>query len=157
MRTMLAAVVALVLVAAGCGSDDAGPSSDPASSGAAGTCLPGDPNCQDLGGDAVAVPLPGSIDLVDPEGPIAINFGGFFYSDGETSQLCDSLAESFPPQCGNSIIEIEGELDLVLPHVAEAFGNPDEARVQTDQGIWWTDEWINIGGLLEDGKLVLIP
>ena len=157
MRTLLSVVVALMLVAAGCGSDDAGPLSDAATSAAAGTCLAGDPNCQDLGGDAVALPLPDSIDLADPVGPIAINFGGFFYSDGETSQLCDSLAESFPPQCGTSVVEIEGELDLVLAHVAESFGNPDEARVQTEQGIWWTDEWININGLLENGKLVLVP
>lgn len=152
----LLALLALLLVAAGCSSDDSATPGD-ASSVDAATCLAGDPNCEDLGGDAAAPSLPDSIDVFDPDGPISISFGGFFYSDGETSRLCDSLAESFPPQCGSTIVEIEGSLELALEHVAESFGNPDDARIKTDQGIWWTDEWVNISGLLENEKLTLVP
>ena len=150
----LGIVAFVAFVAAGCGSDDPAPLGD-ATTSAAGSCLVGDPDCDDTGGDIAAPPLADSIEVDDPDGPIAISFGGFFYADGETSRLCGALAESFPPQCASSIIEIVGSLELVLEHVAEAFGNPDDARINTDQGIWWTDEWVNISGLLEDGKLVV--
>lgn len=146
MSRLLLTLLVVVVIAGSCGSDD---DSD---SGAASTCLPGDPNCEDVGGDNVAQLIPDGIDLVE-EGPISINFGGFFHSDGELTQLCSSLAESFPPQCGVSIIEIVGPLDVILEHVAESFGDPDTAPIRTEQGITWTDEWANVPGILEAGKL----
>lgn len=149
MRRSILLFIALAFVLASCGSDDAG------TSNAAGTCLAGDPNCDDVGGDDVAPPLPDAIDLSDPEGPITIISGGFFFSDGETARLCGALAESFPPQCAETIIEILGPLDVVLEHVAESFGNPDDADIKEEQGIRWTDEWVNISGLLENGSLVI--
>ena len=153
MRSLLGLMVVLLL-ALGCGSDD-DPAPASAGGGAAGTCLPGDPNCVDVGNDAPTQPLPDSIPLDDSEGPLPINFGGFFYSDGETSRLCDSLAESFPPQCGTTIQVIEAPFEVVLEHVAESFGNPDDARISTEQGIWWTDEWINLDGWLDQNRFVL--
>jgi hypothetical protein len=153
MHRLIIALAAVAIVAASCGSDSA---TAPTEAGAAAqTCLAGDADCQDLGAQNEAPPLPDSIELGDPEGPIVISFGGLFYADGESIRLCDSLAESFPPQCGTTIIEIVGSLDMALEQVSESFGNPDDARIMSDQDIWWTDEWVTISGVLEGGKLVI--
>lgn len=149
MRRCAVLLILMGLAASACGSDDA-----PVADDSSATCLAGDPNCEDTGGDIIVEPPPDSIPVLD-EGPITISFGGFFLGTDASLRLCDSLAESFPPQCGATVIEIEGTLDVVLEHVAESFGNPDDARINTEQGVYWTDEWINISGLLEDGKLVV--
>jgi len=117
-------------------------------------CPADDPDCHDadadVEGDAEPDAPPSAVALGDP-----ITFGGFFYSDGETSQLCSSLAESFPPQCGDVVIEISAPLDIVLGHVAEAFGSPEDARINIDQGVYWTDNWVNLTGTLQANRLVL--
>ena len=154
----MAAVVVFGLLAVSCGGSD--PADDLASSDgdATGTCQAGDPDCADGAGGGAAAPLPSAIalnDPDDPESPLQVSFGGFFYSDGEVSQLCSALAESFPPQCGSVVIDIEAPLDVVLEHVAEAFGNPEDAKINIDQGIYWTDNWINLSGILAANRLVL--
>ena len=149
MRRFVLALVIVALAAGACGSDD----DQTGASDATTSCPVDDPNCGD-DVSAVAPPIDGSIALPD-EGPISISFGCFFYAQGEQAQLCDSLAESFPPQCGNSIIELEAPFEVVLDHVRESFGDPDQARLNTEQDVWWTDEWINLSGILENGKLLL--
>ena len=147
----------VALFAVGCGgSDDAGDQA--AVSGPATTCLANDPDCADGVDGGAAAPLPSAIALTDPndsDAPLQISFGGFFYSDGTTSQLCSSLAESFPPQCGLVVIDIEAPLETVLEYVAESFGNPDDAKINIDQGIYWTEDWINLSGTLQANRLLL--
>ena len=160
MMRHVAGLVLLGLLAVACGGSDAPTTDLAAVSGvapASGTCLAGDPNCADGADGGAAGPLPDAIAIGEPgeEGPAQINFGGFFYSDGETSQLCSSLAESFPPQCGAVVIELIAPLETVLEHVAESFGSPEDARVNIDSGVYWTDEWINLSGILEGDSLVL--
>ena len=154
----MAAMVVFGLLAVSCGGSD--PTDDLASADgdASVTCLAGDPDCADGADGGAAAPLPSAIALNDPDNPDAplqVSFGGFFYSDGEVSQLCSALAESFPPQCGSVVINIEAPLDVVLEHVAEAFGNPEDAKINIDQGIYWTDNWINLSGILAANRLVL--
>jgi len=152
-RRLAAGVIMAALLSVSCGG------SDPADlAAAAGTCLAGDPNCEDLGDGGAASPLPDTVSLGDPndpDAPVSISFGGFFFSDGQQSQLCGALEESFPPQCGSTVISIEAPLDVVLEHVAESYGNPDDARINIDQGIYWTDDWVNLAGRLEANRLVL--
>ena len=158
MKRVIATAILLFLLATGCGgSDDAG---DLAATGglASTSCLAGDPDCADgaIGGDAAELPDVISLsDPNDPNAPLQVNFGGFFYSDGTISQLCSALAESFPPQCASVVIDIEAPLDLVLEYVAESFGNPEDAKINIDQGIYWTDDWINLSGTLQANRLVL--
>lgn len=157
MKRLVAMTILLCLFAVGCGgSDDAGDLAT--SDAAASSCLAGDPDCADGADAGAATDLPNVVSLTDPDDPTAplqVNFGGFFYSDGTLSQLCSSLAESFPPQCGSIVIDIEAPLDVVLEYVAESFGNPDDAKINIDQGIYWTDDWINLSGTLQANRLVL--
>lgn len=155
MRHFVVGALLVALLAAGCGGSDDG--TRPLNQDPGATCLAGDPNCAD-DGTGGAAELPSAValgDPNDPDAPLAITFGGFFYSDGQVVQLCSSLAESFPPQCGSLVIDIEAPLDLALEYVAESFGNPDDARINIDQGIYWTDNWVNLSGTLQANRLVL--
>jgi len=148
----------LCLVAASCGGSDSGEDLTATSGLASGSCLAGDPDCADGADAGAAGDLPDVVSLTDPNdpnAPLQVSFGGFFYSDGTVSQLCSALAESFPPQCASVVINLEAPLDLVLEHVAESFGNPEDAKVNIDQGIYWTDDWINLTGSLQANRLVL--
>lgn len=157
MKRLTAAVFLLGLLAISCGGSDDGGEDLAAVSGPAQTCLVGDTECLDGADGGAAAPLPGAIALTDPDGdtPLQISFGGFLYSDGETSQLCSALAESFPPQCGSVVIDIEAPIEIVLEHVAESFGNPEDAKINIEQGIYWTEDWINLSGTLQANRLVL--
>jgi len=149
----LAAIVLLCLFAASCGGSDG---TLPTLDSADGTCLVGDPECVDNGTETDPGALPDAVALGDPNGSDALlTFGGFFVSDGNVHELCSSLLESFPPQCGEVVIEIDASLEVALDFVAESFGNPDAARINIEQGIHWTDNWINLTGRLEDNRLVL--
>ena len=159
-RTLTSLTVCLLLaVSCGGSADNENAADQAAVSGlVSGSCLAGDPECVDGADAGQAAPLPSAIALSDPNdanAPLQVTFGGFFYSDGTVSQLCSSLAESFPPQCGSLVIDIEAPLDVVLDFVAESFGNPEEAKINIDQGIYWTDEWVNLSGVLAANRLVL--
>lgn len=166
MKRLLFVVLVISITATACGSD-ASPAADAGDDVLAAaaetvpgtsTCLAGDPDCDDLDDGGAADPLPSVVTLgdpLDPDTPLQISFGGFFFSDGEQSQLCSALAESFPPQCASPVIALEAPLEVVLEHVAESFGNPEDAKINIDQGIYWTDDWINLSGVLEANRLVL--
>jgi len=156
----LVGIILMGLIAVSCGGSEPNGNTLPSVSAgdlAAGTCLAGDPDCADGADGGAAAPLPSAIAVGtgEDEGPLLISFGGFFYSDGTSSQLCSALAESFPPQCGSVVIDLEGSLDTVLNNVAESFGNPDDAKINIDQGIYWTDDWVNLSGTLQANRLVL--
>ena len=160
MKRHVVGLILFALLAVSCGGSDDAAGDLAAVSGpapAAGTCLADDPDCEDGADAGAAAPLPDAVSLGDPdsEGPLQITFGGFFYSDGDVHQLCSALAESFPPQCGSVVVDVVADLDLVLEHVAESFGDPDDASINIDSGIYWTDEWINLSGTLQADSLVL--
>lgn len=156
MLRILAGTLFVALVAVSCGGSDTGELVSDAGSASA-TCLATDPDCDD-DGLVAAGPLPSAIALGspdDPNAPALISFGGFFYSDGQTTQLCSALAESFPPQCGSVVIDIEADLETALDHVRESFGNPDDAKINNEDGIYWTDDWVQLAGSLQANRLVL--
>lgn len=150
---MTALVVLLAIVASACGSD--GP---PATTPLNTECDADQQDCVGADSSDADDPLPSVVTLGDPndpDAPLAITFGGFFYSDGTVSQLCSALAESFPPQCASVVIDIEAPLDVALGHVADAFGSSNDARINIDQGVYWTDDWVNLSGTLQANRLVL--
>lgn len=163
MKRLMIAVLVLGLFATSCGSDAEDAVSDDlaTTSGVApatGTCLAGDPDCADGADGGEAPPLPSVVTLgdpLDPDTPLQISYGGFFFSDGTTSQLCSALAESFPPQCASPVVELAASLETVLEHVAESFGNPEDAKINIDQGTYWTDDWVLLSGVLEGNRLLL--
>ena len=170
---LLVAMMALALAACGGGTADDDTASlpindDPASSGgaAAGACLAGEPDCNDIGDDGGAepLPLPGDDEpndsstsggmVVDPmrvsealtidvEGVIAVQ--GFFFEDGSGPRLCDALAESFPPQCGEASIPVSGYEEVI------------DVPLQSEQGVTWTDQTVTFLGEVVDGTLVVDP
>lgn len=163
----LALLAAVTLAVAACATPDAGDAaadlplnSDPGSSGQiAGTCLEGEPECNDTPGDLPPpgdiadepiTPSPALVDggltisealATDAEGIIAVQ-GFLLVADG-TSLLCDALAESYPPQCGGASIEITG--------YEEALGAP----ITSAQGVSWTEEHVTFLGEIVDGTFVV--
>lgn len=161
----IALLAALTLALTACGTPDAGDlpmNPDPNDSGqAAGACLEGEPECNDTPGDLPPpgdiadeplAPSPALVDggltvsealATDAEGTIAVQ-GFVIVADG-TSLLCDSLAESFPPQCGGDSIEITG------------FEQALEAPITSAQGVSWTEERVAFLGEIVDGTFVVDP
>lgn len=159
-------VLALVAAACGGGSDDAA-SLPPAGSDTAGngdpatTCLAGEPDCADVPGNAAA-----PLDLADAAGSdsgMAADGGltvaealesaatgtiavkGFIVEAAGEARLCDALAESFPPQCGEASVQL-GTLDQVDPESLSSEGN-----------VRWTDATVTVFGELIDGTLIPTP
>ena len=66
---------------------------------------------------------------------------GFLVATGDVVRLCATLAESFPPQCGEASIEVQG-LDLsTIP------------EIETESDVSWTDEPVTLTGVIESGVL----
>ena len=133
----LALTVGALVVAACGGSDDEttpGTKAEPSASvPSAGAPIPG-------GGLSVQEAIDSTL-----EGPLMVK--GFVVADGSGSvQLCTTLAESFPPQCGDPSLEIEG-LDLATVEGLQ--------RDEADSGRAWTDTEVSVLGDLEDGAIVV--
>ncbi|NIR41603.1 MAG: hypothetical protein GWN79_26950, partial [Actinobacteria bacterium] len=79
----------------------------------------------------------------DATGVIAVK--GFVVADADGIRLCDLLAESLPPQCGGTWIEL-ANLDAI---------DPDELK--TEQGVTWTDFPVTVLGEIVDGVLTPTP
>lgn len=156
MKGKVSVIALALLLLVGCGGSDGAPDEVQGA-----TCPADDPDCADVDGGLTGAEADAPPDVIaladpdDPDAPLSISFSGFFYSDGESSQLCSSLIATVPPQCGDVVIEISAPLDVVLGHVAEAFGSPDDARINIDQGVYWTDNWVNLTGTLDANTLVL--
>jgi len=71
-------------------------------------------------------------------------FTGIILNNSNGSQLCGALAESFPPQCGEPIIEL-GDLRL-----------DDVVALQSADATSWTDYVAGVGGDEEDGVLTSV-
>ena len=73
--------------------------------------------------------------------PLLVN--GFLVVQGDEAELCEALAESFPPQCGGESLSLEG-LDL------DAFEG-----LSSEQNTTWSEEPIQLLGEVEDGVLTI--
>lgn len=165
-RLLLLAVVLAALLAA-CGGDAAEElpvDSDPgASPPAAGACLAGEPDCNDIGvpTDGGELPLPtdegevvtdgmaaeplsvSEVVAFDTDGVIAVQ--GFLFDDGSGPELCETLAESFPPQCGGASVPVTGHEEAV------------DVPLVTEQGVTWTDQALVLFGEYVDGAFLVDP
>ena len=164
---LLFAAIALLVAACGGSDDDAAaalPINDNTDAAPAldAACLVGEPECNDTpGGEPTDLPPPGDDVVVsdgmavdggltisealetDATGIIAVK--GFVVAVGDQVQLCEALAESFPPQCGGPSIQLDG-LDQI---------DPDELKTEGD--VSWTDLTVTVFGELSDGMLVATP
>ena len=73
--------------------------------------------------------------------PLLVN--GFLVVQGERAELCEALAESFPPQCGGDSLSVEG-LDL------DGFEG-----LSTEQDTTSSEGPIQLLGEVEDGVLTI--
>ncbi len=168
----LAAAAALVLIVTACGDGNDPETGDlpPAPTDVADdvstepACVPDEPDCDDTivvpdegqdlepsdetnlgtsgmtvdGGLTVEEALTRSLD----DGIIAVK--GFFYRDATGTFLCSLLAESFPPQCGGAILELDG-----------AAAETITAEIKDAQGVQWTDQTVSLFGTVTDGVLTV--
>jgi hypothetical protein len=144
---VLTAAVALVLAAC---AQDPNTEPDPA---AVGSTIVGDPFLNPGPSDDGDVASSGfAVDggLIIPEaiaydGDQVIAVKGFVIRDGETDSLCESLAESYPPQCGGA------SLTIVNPEVIDDMVLVEAGEVQ------WSETYVTIFGYISDGDLTIDP
>ena len=75
----------------------------------------------------------------DLDEPLLVN--GNLLAQGNDVRLCSALAESFPPQCGGSSLQVEGlKLDELDGLISEG-------------DVSWSDRPIQLLGVVSDGKL----
>ncbi|MDA1061941.1 MAG: hypothetical protein O2895_03400 [Chloroflexi bacterium] len=124
---LLAALAGLLLLAAACSDDD---DADDADATAAPLSRGAGP------GISVAEARASTLD-----GPLLVN--GFLVVQGDEAELCEALAESFPPQCGGDSLAVEG-LDL------DAFEG-----LSSEQATRWSEAPIQLLGAVEGGVLTV--
>lgn len=91
----------------------------------------------DANGQVVEVPA-----LFDGEGPREAIVAGFVIWDGASARLCETIMESFPPQCGGMWIVI---------------ADPDHLETEFDeaQGVKWTPNRIEVEATFDGNRLIL--
>lgn len=67
----------------------------------------------------------------------AFEVRGFFFADDGGARMCETLLESFPPQCGGASLPV-GDFDVDLPLTSE-------------QGVSWTDQVVYLEGEIIEG------
>lgn len=157
MRLMATLAAALLVLAACGGTDDTGalPTNPDAVDGAGdlgATCLAGEPDCADDpsnpdGGQALPPPDLGDVTIADlldggPGFPVTVH--GFVVAEGTDFQLCELLAESFPPQCGGLSIPIGGVEQVQVGEFA------------SEGAVSWIDAPVSLYGEVVDGVFVLV-
>lgn len=168
-RVLVIALAAIMLIAVACGdSDDSSDDGSAELPPAAGACLAGADDCQDIpgqGGDQPILPgeptgepvaggggapmlADGGLSVAealttDAQGPLAVV--AFYYSNSEGTWLCDLLAESFPPQCGGERVPFDG--DSVI----------DRDDLDETQGVRWSPQPVTLIGSIVDGVFVATP
>ena len=126
---LLAVVLAFAAAACGGGGSDAAPAPS------AGSPIPG-------GGLAIEEAIASTL-----EGPLMVK-GYLVAPEGGPVRLCSALLESYPPQCGDPSLVVEG-LDLATVEGLTATSEPDLAQVT------WSDAEISILGDVEDGVITV--
>ena len=74
-------------------------------------------------------------------GPLLIN--GLLHVQNDQARLCETLAESFPPQCGGRFLEVEG-LDLMTMD-----------GLRSEGSVTWSDQPVQVLGTVEGGVLTV--
>ena len=127
----------LALAGAACTDSDSS-STEP---GAVDTCLAGAPDCDDTASsDLPAIEPERGVSVPDATSqPIdgAFELRGFFIADGTGARMCETLLESFPPQCGGASIPV-GDFEVDLP-------------LSSDGGVSWTDQVVFLEGQIIGG------
>lgn len=125
---MIAFVAMLALAGCGGGTDD----------------VPGaQPDTVVEPGPGAGAPADGGLSIADAkasdlEGPLMV--GGYIVAEDQVVRLCDTLMESFPPQCGGESLLVEG-LDL------------DAYETRSEGGVRWTDAPVPVLGDVEGETL----
>lgn len=128
--------VAVALAVAACDSSDEGASADTGSAPpSAGAAIPG-------GGLTIEQAIASTL-----EGPLMVR-GYLVAPEGGPVRLCSALLESYPPQCGEPSLVVEG-LDLATVESLAQTSEPDLAQVT------WSDAEISILGDVEDGVIAV--
>jgi hypothetical protein len=82
-----------------------------------------------------------------PEGPVAVT-GFIVASEDQPVRLCSALLESYPPQCGQPALTVEGlDLDSV-----DGLTRPDDPQFAHTA---WTDQEISLTGELTGDVLAV--
>ncbi len=143
MKKLIALVLLLSLALAACGGDDTVDE----------TTTTADPGTSDVSDDETrpadgvtpgAAMGPGIAvgEAIDYDGDELVLVNGYLFVDADGKvTLASAIAESFPPQPGGTTIRVEG-LDL------------SEFDFSEDQGLRWTDDPVQILGVVQDGVLV---
>ena len=126
---LLAVVLAFAAAACGGGGSDAAPAPS------AGSPIPG-------GGLTIEEAIASTL-----EGPLMVK-GYLVAPEGGPVRLCSALLESYPPQCGEPSLVVEG-LDLATVEGVVQTSEPDLAQVT------WSDAEISILGDVEDGVITV--
>ncbi len=130
----LAPVVAVALAACGGGSETA-PPADTGTPPSQGAPIPG-------GGLSVQEAIDSTL-----EGPLAVK-GYIVAPEGEPVRLCTALLESYPPQCGEPSLVVEG-LDLETLEGLTSTSDPSLAQVT------WSDAEVSLLGEVENGVITV--
>jgi hypothetical protein len=136
-RIALPITIAVALIAAACGGGGGGAGA-PDTGGAPpsqGAPIPG-------GGLSIQEAIDSTL-----AGPLAVR--GFIVApEGERVRLCTALLESYPPQCGEPSLVVEG-LELATIEGLESTDDPSLAQVT------WSDAEVSLLGTVEDGVLTV--
>lgn len=125
MRRLLLVAATLVLAACAPANDE-----PPAGSGADVVLVARNEAFDDL------PPISVSDALLAEDGREVVVSGALFVDPDGGVQLCEAIAESFPPQCGGNRVEVEG-LDLA-----------GVAGLQAANGVQWAES-VQVFGLIE--------
>jgi hypothetical protein len=113
-------------------------------------CGGSDPDAAPAPGEPPAPPLELTIEEVldsPPEGLVTVT-GFVIASEGQPVRLCSALLESYPPQCGEPSLVVEG-LDLgSVPGLTR----PDDPQYAHTA---WTDAQVPLTGEIADGALAV--
>jgi predicted small lipoprotein YifL len=133
---MSALVLAVVLALAACGGGpETAPPADTGTPPGQGTPIPG-------GELSVQEAIDSTL-----EGPLAVK-GYIVAPEGEPVRLCTALLESYPPQCGEPSLVVEG-LDL---STVEGLITPTEPEYAHTS---WTDAEVSLLGEVENGVVTI--
>lgn len=87
-----------------------------------------------------SVPVAGAL-AAGIQGPFLMS--GYIVIDGPQAQLCETPAESFPPQCGGASVDLDWT----------ASGPPD--GLVTEGDVSWSEQPTNVEGEIVDGVFVV--
>ena len=150
LRPLWALPLLLGLSLTACGAEAGDDAADAPAGGPAAACETGTVECDDTPGatgtGGVQSGADGSVPVGEAvaagiEGPFLVS--GFLVVDGGGARLCEALAESFPPQCGGTSVQLEPAQ------------TPAGAVTTTEGDVTWSDQPVLVEGEIVDGVFVV--